>query len=146
LSSLQSRLECAEITGVHSRFKPVLFALVLAVACPTAGFAQQEDRPSLRIPTTVFAAAAAADWATTYYGIRNYQLRETNPLLRRMDDTPARMVLLGGAIDAGAVLAWNHVVGRNHPRLAAAGLWTVAAFRAYLAFHNIRNTQRASRR
>jgi hypothetical protein len=98
------------------------------------------------LPTKLFAAAASADWATTYHGIKHYRLRETNPLLRGMERTPAKMVLIGGAIDAGAVLAWNHAVGRNHPRLAAAGLWTMTAFRAYLALHNLRNVQRSERR
>ena len=121
--------------------------LVVALACPQATFAQQDaSRPSLRLPTTMFAAAAAADWATTYHGLKHYRLRETNPLIRRFDRTPAKMVLLGGAIDIGAVALWNHTVGRKHPRVAAAGLWTMTAFRAYLAFHNIRNQEKAGRR
>jgi hypothetical protein len=44
------------------------------------------------------------------------------------------------------VAAWHYGVGRNHPRLGAAGLWTMTAFRAYLAFHNLRNQQKAGRR
>jgi hypothetical protein len=46
----------------------------------------------------------------------------------------------------GAVTAWNLTMGRKHPRIAAAGLWTMTAFRAYLAFHNSRNMQRSERR
>lgn len=94
----------------------------------------------------MFAAAAAADWATTYHGLKYYHLREANPLLRPLDHAPAKMVLLGGAIDVGAVAAWHYAVGRNHPRLAAAGLWTMTAFRAFLAVHNLRNQQKAARR
>jgi hypothetical protein len=30
--------------------------------------------------------------------------------------------------------------------MAAAGLWTMTAFRAYLAIHNLRNQQKAARR
>ena len=119
--------------------------LVLALACPHAASAQERER-GLKLPTTVFAAAAAADWMTTYQGLKYYRLRETNPLLRPFDETPGKMVLLGSAIDVGAVAAWHYGVGRNHPRLAAAGLWSMSAFRAYLAINNLRNQQKAGRR
>ena len=125
--------------------KLVVFVLALALACPQAAVAQERE-PGLKLPTTMFAAAAAADWMTTYHGLKHYRLRETNPLLRRFDDTPGKMVLLGSAIDFGAAAAWHYGVGRNHPRLAAAGLWGMTAFRAYLAFHNLRNQQKAGRR
>jgi hypothetical protein len=137
---------------VVSRLKLILIVPVLLVVCAGPVSAQQittqsePSAPGLRLPTTVFASAAAADWATTYYGIKHFQLRETNPLLRRFDRTPAKMVLLGAAIDVGAVAAWNYTMGRKHPRVAAAGLWTMTAFRAYLAFHNSRNIQRSARR
>lgn len=94
----------------------------------------------------MFATAAAADWATTYYGIKHFRLRETNPLISRFDRSPGKMVLLGAAIDVGAVTAWNLTMGQKHPKIAAAGLWTMTAFRAYLAFHNSRNMQRSGRR
>ena len=129
--------------------KLTVFVLALAVACPAISFAQDrpnQTNPGLKLPTALFAAAAAADWATTYHGLKHYRLRETNPLLRPFDDTPGKMVLLGSAIDIGAAAAWHYGVGRDHPRLAAAGLWTMTAFRAYLAFHNLRNQQKAGRR
>jgi hypothetical protein len=122
-----------------------VLVLLLALACPRAVSAQERE-PRLKLPTTVFAAAAAADWATTYHGLKHYLLRETNPLLSPFDETPGKMVLIGSAIDVGAVAAWHYGVGRNHPRLAAAGLWTMTAFRAYLAIHNLRNQQKAGRR
>jgi hypothetical protein len=132
---------------VLSRLNIIVFIAVLAVVCPRPAMAQQEPRTDgLRLPTTVFASAAAADWATTYYGIKHYRLRETNPLIRRFERTPAKMVFIGAAIDVGAVTAWNYAMGRKHPRVAAAGLWTMTAFRAYLAFHNSRNMQRSQRR
>jgi hypothetical protein len=125
----------------------LILVLVVALACPAPLFAQQDgSRPSLKLPTAVFAAAASADWATTYHGLKHYRLRETNPLIRRFDRTPAKMVLIGGAIDIGALALWNHTVGRRHPRVAAAGLWAMTAFRAYLAIHNIRNQEKAGRR
>jgi hypothetical protein len=122
-----------------------VLVLVLALACPQLASAQERE-PGLKLPTTMFAAAAAADWATTYHGLKHYRLREMNPLLKPLDGSPGKMVLLGSAIDAGAVYAWHYGVGRNHPRLAAAGLWTMTAFRAYLAIHNLRNQQKAGRR
>ncbi len=131
-----------------SRLNLILVVSALVLVCASPASAQQlEARPvGLRLPTTLFATAAAADWATTYYGIKHYRLRETNPLIRRFDRTPAKMVLIGAAIDVGAVAAWNYTMGRKHPRIAAAGLWTMTAFRAYLAFHNSRNMQRSERR
>ncbi|MGH9373828.1 MAG: DUF5658 family protein [Vicinamibacterales bacterium] len=128
-----------------SHLKRSVLVLALALACPHELVAQEREG-GLKLPTTMFVAAAAADWATTYHGLKHYRLREMNPVLRPFDDTPAKMVLIGGAIDVGAVAAWHYAVGRNHPRIAAAGLWTMTAFRAYLAFHNIRNQQKAGRR
>ena len=126
--------------------KLCLFALGLALACPRVAMAQEPERPGLRLPTTLFAVAAGADWATTYHGLKHYRLRETNPLLRPFDERPGRLVLVGAAIDVGAVAAWHYGVGRDHPRVAAVGLWGMTAFRAYLAIHNIRNQQKAGRR
>jgi hypothetical protein len=131
---------------VISRSNLILFVLVLAVVCPRDAFAQEETRPGLRLPTAAFAAAASADWATTYHGIKYFRLREANPVLRGFDDTPGKMVLIGGAIDVASVMAWNYSMGRKHPRVAAAGLWSMTAFRAYLAIHNLRNQQKAGRR
>ena len=39
--------------------------------------------------------------------------------------------------------AWNAWVGPRHPKVAAAGMWAMAGFRAYLVVHNLRNTQKA---
>ena len=121
----------------------LLAVLLLVCAVPAAAAAQE---PSLRIPTIAASAAAAADWASTYHALKFYQVREINPLLRPLDSKPGSMVTLGGFIDAGGFSVWNVTVGRKHPRLAAAGLWGMAAFRTYLAIHNLRNTRKAERR
>ena len=97
-----------------------------------------QDR-SLRRATIAASAAAAADWISTYHALKYYELREGNPLLRPLDHSPGRMVALGALIDVGGVAAWNLTVGKRHPKLATAGLWTMTAFRAYLVVHNIRN-------
>jgi hypothetical protein len=123
-------------------------ALLVVSLYPCVARAQQPilERPNLRIPTIAASAAAAADWMTTYHAITNYQVRETNPLLKPWYDSPGKMVGMGALMDVGGITAWNLVVGPKHPRIAMAGLWATAAFRSYLAIHNLRNEQRAARR
>jgi hypothetical protein len=55
-------------------------------------------------------------------------------------------VSIGAAIDVAAVSAWNLSIGRSRPQAAAAGLWAMAAFRSYLAIHNLLNERKAARR
>jgi hypothetical protein len=117
---------------------------VAVLSSPTLAAAQ--EGASLRVPTIAAGAAAAADWATTYYALANFRLREVNPLLSPIQAEPGKMISLGAAMDVGAVSAWNLTLGRSRPRLAAAGLWGMTAFRAYLAVHNLRNTRKAARR
>ena len=120
-------------------------ALVVVLCLPATAFAQEQQR-SLRIPTIAAGAAAAADWASTYHALKHYRVYEQNPLLRPFQESPGPMVSLGAVMDVGAVSAWNMTVGRKNPHVAAAGLWAMTAFRAYLALHNMRNTQKAERR
>jgi hypothetical protein len=117
--------------------------LILVSLCPAAAFAQDSR---LKIPTIAASAGAAADWASTYHALKHYRLQEQNPLLRPFQHNPGSMVSLGAAMDVGLVSGWNLTVGRKNPRVAAAGLWAMAAFRAYLAVHNMRNTTKAERR
>jgi hypothetical protein len=67
-------------------------------------------------------------------------------MLQPFQGSPGKLVTVGGAIDAAAFSTWNLTVGRKHPRIAAAGLWAMAGFRAYLVVHNLRNTQKVPRR
>ena len=113
------------------------------LATPAPVLAQ--DR-GLRAATIAASTAAAADWASTYHALKYFRVRETNPLLSPLDHTPGRMISLGAAMDAGAITAWNMTMGRNHPKVAVAGLWAMTAFRAYLTIHNLRNEQKAGRR
>ena len=101
-----------------------------------------QDR-SLRAATIAAGAAAAADWASTYHALKNYQMREMNPLLRPIDHAPGAMVTVGALIDVGGIAAWNLTVGKKHPKLAAIGLWATTGFRTYLAFRNFQNEQKA---
>ncbi|HEX5109517.1 MAG TPA: hypothetical protein VFV95_13765 [Vicinamibacterales bacterium] len=118
--------------------------------CPSIVRGQDEllgtQDQSLRRATIAASAAAAADWISTYHALKYYQLREGNPLLRPIDHSPGRMVTVGALIDLGGITAWNLTLGKRHPKLAAAGLWTMTAFRAYLVVHNIRNERIAPRR
>src|SRR6185436_2481053 len=132
------------------RSRRLAAALLAVCLVPSLAQAQEPSRtaqsPSLRIPTIVASSAAAADWITTYHALTNYKVRETNPLLRPWYDSPGQMISVGAMIDLGGVTAWNLAMGPRHPRHAVAGLWTIAAFRSYLAIHNLRSEQRAPRR
>ena len=120
-----------------------LSAALLVVCLVPATASAQSD---LRLPTIAASAAAAADWASTYHALKNYKIHETNPLLRPFAHSPGQLVTAGALMDVGAVTAWNLTVGKKKPRLAAAGLWAMTAFRAYLVVHNIRNMEKAARR
>jgi hypothetical protein len=124
------------------RLPPVLFMVLTLPAVAAA----QEPSPSLKIPTYVASAASAADWASTYYALKYYRVREVNPLLTPFQSSPGSLVTMGALIDVGAFSAWNLTVGRRSPKIAAAGLWGMAIFRSYLAIHNLRNTRKAERR
>jgi len=117
----------------------------LLVVCVFPSFAAAQDS-GLKVPTMAASAAAAADWASTYHALKYYKVRESNPMLRPFEGSPASLVTVGALIDMGAFSAWNVAVGRKNPRLAAAGLWTMAAFRAYITLHNLRNVRKAERR
>jgi hypothetical protein len=118
----------------------------LLVVCLYSSIASAQENQSLRLPTLVASAAAAADWATTYHALTNYHVREANPLLKPWNDSPGQLVGMGALMDVGGVTAWNLAMGSKHPKVAAAGLWAMAAFRGYLAVHNLRNERRAAHR
>jgi len=119
----------------------------LLVLCLVPGLASAQDNlDSLRVPTIAASVAAAADWASTYHALKYYNLRETNPLLQPFQKSPGQLVTMGAVMDAAAFSAWNVTVGRKHPRIAAAGLWAMAGFRAYLVVHNLRNERKVARR
>ena len=81
-----------------------------------------------------------------FHALRFYKVQESNPLLKPMQTSPARMVSVGGMIDVAGLAAWNVTMGPKHDKIAAAGLWTMTAFRVYLAVHNHLNEHRAERR
>jgi hypothetical protein len=121
---------------------------VVVVCLPTVLVPAEASSQDARLkPATLAAsAAAAADWASTYHALKYYQLRESNPILQPWQRSPGRLISMGSVIDAGTVTAWNLTIGRKHPGIAVAGLWGMAAFRAYLAIHNLRNERKTPRR
>lgn len=123
-----------------------LVAAVFVVFLLARTSSAQELRPSLKVPTTIASIAAAADWASTYHALTNYHVRETNILLQPFQNSPGKLVVVGAAIDMATFTAWNKWVGPRHPRVASAGMWAMAGFRAYLVLHNLRNEQRSLRR
>jgi hypothetical protein len=99
---------------------------------------------ALRMPAIVWAAAVAADQITTYRFSSQYSgvIREENPLLRGLDRHPALLVATGGAIDAAS--GWlSYRLLHEHPRLAQLAFYGAAAYRAYLAGHNIEMMRQA---
>jgi hypothetical protein len=125
-----------------------MVSLCVVSLYPSAASAQarQATHSPLTAPTIAASVAAAADWASTHYALSNYRVRETNPFLRPFDHRPGQLVAMGAIMDGIAFSAWNLTLGEQHPKVAAAGLWGMAAFRAYLAIHNMRNTRRAAPR
>jgi hypothetical protein len=119
----------------------VIVVVLFLVACLSPDAVAEERR--LKLPTMVASAAAAADWASTYHALSNYQLRESNPLLRPFESSPTQLVVMGALMDGAAFSAWNMTVGQRYPKAASAGLWAMAAFRGYLVVHNVRNMRRA---
>jgi hypothetical protein len=133
--------------SVLHRFSQAAAVAVSLCALPAVGTAQERTEPqTLRSATMAATAAAAADWASTYHALKFFRVREMNPVLRPLDRSPGKMVALGAAMDVGIISGWNLAVGRDHPKIAVAGLWAMTAFRSYLALHNLHNERRADRR
>ncbi len=142
-------MDQVELAKLNSMFTLGPFCRVAAIAVAALllpQFAHAQHGSALRTPTITASAAAAADWASTYYALKHFHVRELNPMLSPMQAKPGPMISVGAAMDAGLMSAWNVGVGRRHERVAAGGLWAMTAFRAYLAIHNLRNTRRAERR
>ena len=131
---------------LNRRLRILAGALLVAMVVPSTAFAQQQQQVRLYWPTIAAGTAATADWITTYHALKFYKVQEQNPVLKPFQSNPGRMVSMGGMMDVAGVSAWNLTLGRKHDRIAAAGLWTMTAFRVYLAIHNHVNEHRAERR
>ncbi len=134
LERLTAKRDAASRIAMLIRYGLLITALILI---PTSARAQ-----SLALPTSVFASAATADWASTYRAVTRYHLHEDNPLINRLADRPALMITAGAALDVAGTAAWLRYVGRRHPRIVAAGLYVAAAGRFYLAARNVSRSRR----
>ena len=135
----------------------IAIAVCLAALCAHPAAAQvaaeanvepREERPAdaraLKMPVFAWATAVAMDQLTTYEFASRYRdvIREENPLTRGLDRHPALMVAAGAAIDA--TTGWlSYRLLRNHPRIAQIAFYSAAAYRTYLAAHNLRLMQNA---
>ena len=140
------RSRLTRFLGRGWRLTAAVFVVSLLYGSVASNVSAQELRPSLKMPTAIASVAAAADWASTYHALTNYHVRETNVLLQPFQGSPAKIVAVGAAIDVGTFTAWNMMIGPRHPKVAAAGMWGMAAFRTFLVYHNLRNETRALRR
>lgn len=110
---------------------------LLALALLSIGTPVQcQTSEHLKLPTLIFAGAAAADWASTYRNLAPYG-HEANPLLQPFHDQPVPTVIAGAALDVAAVWTWNRFIGRRHPKMAALGLYAAAGFRVWMAARNV---------
>lgn len=122
----------------------LLLATIALAFIATCVSAQETDTPNtpryLKISMGTFAGAAAADDASTWRFAKYHRdaLQEGDPLVAGLDHHP---VLLTGALvsmDTVGMWAWQHYVGRKHPRLAAIGFYAAAAVRTGIAIRNLR--------
>lgn len=121
-------------------------SLALAcLLCASTVAAQPSDPPkppSLKLPTIVYAGAAAADLVSTYAFLSDTPLKEANPLLFFTDSKPVPTVLVGAAADVVTLLVLHHFLGESHPKALAVGLYVAAGVRVGLAARNFTNRAR----
>jgi hypothetical protein len=129
-----------------------MLLLTAGLLCASNAFAQGDAVPrpaapaiDLKIPAMVWAAAVATDQATTYRFSSQYPgiLREENPFIRGLDKHPAWLVAAGTAMDAATGWAVYRLLGPRHSGLARVAFYSAAAYRAYLASHNVRMMRQA---
>jgi len=130
-----------------------LLGLTACLLCASTAWAQTDAAPrsslpiDLKIPAIVWAAGVASDQATTYQFSSRYPniLHEQNPFIQGLDGHPMWLVAAGTAIDASTGWAVYHFLGPRHPRLVRIAFYSAAAYRTYLAIHNVRMMQQAQR-
>lgn len=116
-----------------------LIALVSASRADAQDFQTAPSNDGLKIPVMIWAAGVAADQITTYRFSSGYRdvLRESNPLISGLDRHPVLLVAAGSAIDAATGWAAYRWIAPSHPRLAKIVFYGAAAYRGYLAAHNV---------
>jgi hypothetical protein len=100
-------------------------------------------RPSLKIASVAFLSAAALDWSSSCVNFNTaHGATEFNPELAWLNGHPRAIVALGAAQDVAGLWLWARFVGRQHPRLANAGLYVAAGFRVAIAARNVSRYRR----
>jgi hypothetical protein len=99
--------------------------------------------PSLKIASVAFLSAASLDWSSTWVNLATGPYaRENNPELAWLNGHPAAIVALGATQDVAGLWLWSRFVGRQHPRLANAGLFVAAGLRVAIAARNVSRYRR----
>lgn len=117
--------------------------LTVALLLPVTATAQESTR--LKLPTTVYLVAITADKATTLNCTLRPGCWEDNPMYRWADKSggPLLQMTVSTGVDLVSIWAWNKTVGRKHPKLAALGLYSMAAIRATVAARNYARVRRS---
>jgi hypothetical protein len=125
--------------------KRILLAAVLLALSALPAAAQEAKSPSLKLETTIFAAAAAADWASTIH-FMSYGVPEHFPVHRKWKHNEFAVVGVGASIDVATILIARKI-GKRHPKLVKFAAYGASAIRFWVAFDNerdLRNTFKAS--
>lgn len=114
-----------------SRIIPLAFMLALL---PTLASAQ--ERPSMKLPTLVYAGAAALDvWSTA--DCLSVGCVERNPIIAwAQPHGTAKMLVFGEALDALSIAAVHRWIAPKHPKIATVGLYAGAVLRTSIAARN----------
>ena len=100
---------------------------------------------SMRFAVATYAAAVAADKATTLNCTLRPGCGESLPGYAWLDRKggPRLQMAVSTSVDIASVWAWQKVVGKNHPKIAKAGLFGMAAIRGFVAARNYQRVHRS---
>jgi hypothetical protein len=110
---------------------------VLLAAVILGGGGLRVSAQSLTLPTFVWGATVATDWASTAVTLRRGNV-EDNPTLKWAQGSPAGLVAFGAAEDAAGLWLMNKWMRRRHPKAMAVTLYALSGWRLFLGVHNFR--------
>lgn len=112
--------------------------MLVATLLLTATTVHAQDRQSFKLPTAIYASAAAFDVASTAHCLRYTGCHERNPVISGMQSSGVvPMLATGEFIDFGANLVLRKLLAPSHPTLYRATLYAVAGFRTVIAARNM---------
>lgn len=111
--------------------------LLAGLASPASA---QEPIPlsAYKVPLTAYVGTALADAYSTVQFMQFEGLAEGNPFISQWDHNLPVMFTIGGLMEASAVLAGYHFIGKKHKRLTQILLYGLSAFRGWIAWGNFR--------